>query len=82
MKEVTMVTTCEITVIVKVTDDGVSIIEMNKETIEGQVKQLIKSDLQADNVKILKNQIFIRDIQTVNSSSGNGQGGVQGKNSP
>ena len=82
MKEVTMVTTCEITVIVKVTDDGASIIEMNKETVEGQVKQLIKSDLQADDVKILKNQIFIRDIQTVNSSSGNGQGGVQGKNSP
>lgn len=63
MKEVTMIITCEITVIEKVSDEEATIFEVNKDSIEQQINDIIKSDLVVDDVNIIKNQIFIRDAQ-------------------
>ena len=63
MKEITMITTCEITTIVKVTDDAALLVETNKDAVGSQIAERIKSDMDADDVNILKNQIFIRDVQ-------------------
>lgn len=61
MKEITMVTTCEITTILEVTDEAALLLETNMDTIEKSLCDKMKSDLSADDVNILKNQIFIHD---------------------
>lgn len=62
-KEVTMITTCEITSIANLTEDDIAGLLENKEAVEKQVKKQIESDLNADDVKILSNKIFIHDIE-------------------
>lgn len=61
MKEVTMITTCEITVIETVNDEDVALLEANKNSVEKQIRNIIKSDLGADDVVIMKTKLFIRD---------------------
>lgn len=61
-KEVTMITTCEITTIDKIPEDDIARLLENKELVEKQTKKIIESDLAADDVKILSNKIFVRDI--------------------
>ena len=63
MKEVTMVVTCEITLIETFTDEEVDFLEANKSLYDEQLSEIIKDDLVADHVNILKNQIFIHDVQ-------------------
>lgn len=61
-KEVTMITTCEITTIANLTEDDVAEIFENKEAVEKEIKKQIESDLNVDDVKILSNKIFVRDV--------------------
>ena len=63
MKEVTMVVTCEITLIETFTDEEVDFLEANKSLYDEQLSEIIKDDLVADHVNILKNQIFNHDVQ-------------------
>ena len=62
MKEITMITTCEITAVEKCSDEQAELVANNMEAIKNTLPALIKSELHADNVNILKNQIFIRDV--------------------
>lgn len=62
MKEITMVTTCEITDIAIVTDEDADFVIGNQDMIKDLLPDQIKEDLGVDNVNILKNQIFIRDL--------------------
>lgn len=55
MKEITVVTTCEITDVIKVEDD----FELRETQAE---EKLMEAILDADDVKILKQQKFIRDL--------------------
>ena len=62
MKEITMITTCEITCIEKVSDEDAVFAVDNKDAMGKGLCDLIKSELRADDANVLKNQIFIRDI--------------------
>lgn len=62
MKEITMIATCEITSICTFSDEDVAVITTHKDEFEKALRERIKSDLHADDVNILKNQIFIRDV--------------------
>ncbi len=62
MKEVTVITTVEITSIDKLTDKETAILETNMDDVKLALRNVIKSDLCVDDVNILKNQIFIRDV--------------------
>ncbi len=62
MKEITMIITAEMTSVVKVSDEDAAIIEAHKYSIEQCIINKIKYELKADDVNILKNQIFIRDV--------------------
>ena len=61
MKEITMVTTCEITAVAVVTDEDAAFVE-NNEFIKESLCAELKKDTGADDVKIKTNQIFIRDL--------------------
>lgn len=63
MKEITMVTTCEITCISVVTDEEANFMLTHRDDVESKLPDFIKSDVVADDVNVLKNQIFVRDIQ-------------------
>jgi len=65
MKEVTMIITAEMTSVVKVSDEDTVIIEAHKYSIEQCVINRIKSELNADDAKVLNNQLFIRDVPDV-----------------
>lgn len=65
MKEVTMITKVEITSVDKFTDEELAILESKMDDIEYQIRNIIKSDLCVDDVKILKNQLFVRDVPDV-----------------
>lgn len=58
MKEITMITTCEITTIVKVADEPCP---PKSEDLE----RLIKKYLGADDVKVLNSQVFVQDKSEV-----------------
>jgi hypothetical protein len=62
MKEITMITTCEITYIEKVSDEDAVFAVNNKDAMVNGLCDLIKSELRADDANVLKNQIFIRDV--------------------
>jgi hypothetical protein len=62
MKEITVVTTCEITTIERFTDEQAAIIEENKDLSTVFIEADFKETLGVDDVKILKNQFFIRDV--------------------
>lgn len=57
-----MITTCEVTSIELLTDDQAAIIEENKDLSNIFIAADFKENLAADDVVILKNQIFIRDV--------------------
>lgn len=64
MKEITMITTCEITVIEKLKGEQVGLIKSKSESdLVKELSEIIKSAVDADHVNILKNQLFIRDVQ-------------------
>ena len=50
MKEVTMVTTCEITAIANVSDEDVAMLQANLAKAKRMTRKQIESDLGADNV--------------------------------
>lgn len=58
MKEVTMITTCEITTIANVEDEDITLLA----NADKKISEFIKDDLGADHVQILKNQVFVRDL--------------------
>lgn len=60
MKEVTMVATCEITSIAVLDDEDVILLE--HPDFENQLRKSIKGGAALDDVRILKNQFFIRDL--------------------
>lgn len=62
MKEVTMITTCEITEIATVSDEGAAVLEANLAKLKSQMRKQIESDLGADNVYVRRIQLFIRDV--------------------
>jgi hypothetical protein len=64
MKEVTMVITCEVTAIGCMTDEQAAILEEMMPLKTVFLEDDFKRNLGADNVNILKNQIFIRDVPT------------------
>ena len=59
MKEITMITTCEITTIAVVTDEDAVFVE-TRGNVNDIIRDQMKKDLNADDVNILKNQIFVR----------------------
>ena len=62
MKEVTMITTCEITFIGTVSDEEAVVLMRTSPRIENIIRELIALGVTKDNVNILKHQLFIRDI--------------------
>lgn len=52
MKEVTMITTCEITEIATVSDEGAAVLEANLTQLKRQIRKQIESDLGVDNVYV------------------------------
>lgn len=62
MKEVTMITTCEITEISTVSDKGAAVLEANLTQLKRQIRKQIEKDLGADNVYVRRIQLFIRDV--------------------
>ena len=62
MKEITMVTTCEITVVETVDDAVAAYLKTNKQDMERQIRKQFKQDLNADDVIVMKNRLFIRDV--------------------
>lgn len=63
MKEVTMITTCEITSIHVVDDEDVNFMINNRDTVDSILSDCIRSETGADDVDILKNRFFVRDVQ-------------------
>ena len=55
MKEITVVTTCELTGIYNVEDESCV-----RDTDE--MAEILKAKLNADHVQILNNQVFVRDL--------------------
>ena len=55
-----MVTTCEITTIGVLYDEQMKLLET--EDVVTKIAENIKSDLCADHIQILNNQLFIRDL--------------------
>lgn len=62
MKELTMLTTCEITFIGTVSDEEAFAMMKTRPRIENIIRELIDLGVTKDNVNILKHQFFIRDI--------------------
>lgn len=62
MKEITMITTCEITAIETITDEDATVLEANLTKMKSQTRKMIESDLGADNVYVRRVQLFIRDV--------------------
>jgi len=63
MKEITMITTCEITCVEVLADEDAGLLEaVMTDVVENEIADTIKGDTGADNVNILKNQFFIRDL--------------------
>jgi hypothetical protein len=62
MKEVTMVTTCEITEIATVSDEDAALLQANLTKVKHQVRKQIEGDLGADNVYVRRVQLFVRDV--------------------
>lgn len=65
MKEVTLITTCEITSIEVVTDEEAALIELNRAVAESAIAETLKEDTGSDDIVILNNQLFIRDCTEV-----------------
>jgi hypothetical protein len=63
MKEVTMITTCEITCVNVLSDEQADFVTSHRDEITRNVGEILKSDCHADHEDILNNQIFIRDVQ-------------------
>lgn len=61
MKEITMVTICEITTIEIVSDEDTALNE-NNELVKQHIKNRIKDEFDADKVDVLNNKVFIRDL--------------------
>ena len=61
MKEVTVILTCEITYVETLDDEDAEFLEEHKKEFEEGICEQLKDDSGAADVKILKNQIFIRD---------------------
>lgn len=62
MKEVTVILTCEITDVAVVTNEDAVIVEKHSSHLGDYVAMHIKKDLKVDDAKILKKQVFIRDL--------------------
>lgn len=62
MKEVTLITTCEITEIETVSDEDAALLEANLTKLKSQMRKQIESDLGADNVVVRRVQLFVRDV--------------------
>lgn len=62
MKEITMIASCEITSVAVISDEDAEAVLMDKDGFTSAVRNIILEDTKADDVNILKNQIFIRDL--------------------
>lgn len=63
MKEVTMITTVEITAVEVLDDESAAYVEYNKDSHDF-LCDTIKQELCVDDAIVLKNQLFIRDLPT------------------
>ena len=61
MKEITMITTCEVTLIELMSDEDAAYVERDA-SLKSKIKGVFRDDLQADHVNVLKNKIVIRDL--------------------
>ena len=62
MKEITMITTCEVTVIETFSDKDVEQLVFRKDEFAAKIREFMKEDLNCDDVNILNCQLFVRDV--------------------